>query len=162
MFSNRRFPMLLYWIKTATLKSQGQLSLLSRAHNQDFKSSDAPPSFHSRSTNRLHTGMTSHDLHLQNDRNSELHFLRWSSSYPSRLWQAILRLGFFLRGHRIHHPCCTTCTLSTQLLCTAFILSAPAWTCLSFSWFPKAGRTKLWKNSTKPDSCSEGEARSRD
>lgn len=97
----------------------------------------------------LHTGMTSRDLHLQNDKDSKIHFLRSSSSHPSRLWQAILRLGFFLRGQGIHHPRCATCTLSIQLL-MQLLFSHP---CLDLSFLlmipKKAGRTKPWK--TPPD-----------
>lgn len=107
--------------------------------------------------------MTSHYLHLQNDRDSKLHFLRWISSYPSRLWQAILRLGFFLRGHGIHPPCCTACTLSIQLLSAAFSLPSllgPVFPSHDSQGLAKQNSAKLHQTRL---SCSEraGEARSR-
>lgn len=103
--------------------------------------------------------MTSHDLHLQNDRASKLHFLRWSSPYPSKLWEAILRLGFFLRSHRTHHPGCAICTLSTQLLGAAFIpppLLGPVFPSHDSQRLAEQNSEKLHQTSLP---CSEGEAR---
>lgn len=161
VFSNWRFPVLLYWVKQQHWKvkanSQSWAGPTTRTSKAHIHLPIFTPGAQTRSTQEW-PAMT-----FTCRMTATPNFLRWISSYPSRLWQAIFRPGFFLRGHRIHHPCCSTCTLSIQLLSAAF--SLPPLPGPVFASQDSQGLTKL--NSEKLHqtrlSCREGagEARSR-